>query len=96
MSLDWMLCLISAGIFSLVGAQLGQHRGRAYEGCILGLCLGPLGILIVAFLDDKRARCHHCRSPLLEPSAPVCAACGRDANKLGASLAVRTPPKPLR
>jgi hypothetical protein len=42
----WLLCAV-------VGLVVGQSKGRAGEGFVLGLLLGLIGILIIAVLPSK-------------------------------------------
>ena len=88
----WSLLAIS------VGRLCGTSRGREREGAILGFCLGPLGWIVTLLLSDHRIRCPHCASPVLSPSATVCACCTRDLHPtptpVARPLAVSTP-RPL-
>ena len=81
-----ILWTIGALINTLVGYFIGERRNRAYDGSILGFCLGPLGWIIVLVMADKRSKCPHCASPILAAAATVCARCARD---------LRPPPKPV-
>jgi hypothetical protein len=40
------LCILTA----LVGLAIGNRKGRAFQGFVLGLLLSVIGILIIAFL----------------------------------------------
>ena len=42
----WLLC-------SVVGAIVGNSKGRGAEGAILGLVLGFFGVIITIFLPAK-------------------------------------------
>lgn len=64
------LC-VSAVIGGLIAQLL---NGRAGSGLLLGLLLGPLGWVIVFFLEDKRKRCPACRS-VIDGQATVCPHC---------------------
>jgi hypothetical protein len=75
---DIIVWIISAVFTGIVGYLIGGRRGRAYDGSILGFCLGPLGWIIVLVMEDKRSKCPHCASPILAESATVCARCARD------------------
>jgi hypothetical protein len=90
---DIILWIIGALIATLVGYFLGQQRGRAYDGSILGFCLGPLGWIIVLVMADKRSKCPHCASPILAESATVCARCARDLRPAPNPVAQPLPPK---
>jgi DNA-directed RNA polymerase subunit RPC12/RpoP len=87
-----MLWIIGALINTLIGYFIGERRGRAYDGSILGFCLGPLGWLIVLVMADKRSKCPHCASPILAASATVCARCARDLRPAPKPVAQPLPP----
>ena len=90
---DITMWIIGAIIATLVGRFIGQQRGRAYDGSILGFCLGPLGWIIVLLMEDKRSKCPHCASPVLSPAATVCAKCARDLRPKPKPVAQPLPPK---
>jgi hypothetical protein len=69
----WPWFLVPA-VFVGVGAFIGQSRGRLRLGCLLGLCLGPVGWLIVGLLSDRRAKCPECLGPV-DPAAHKCPHC---------------------
>jgi hypothetical protein len=94
MSIDFViLWIIGALINTLIGCFIGERRGRAYDGSILGFCLGPLGWIIVLVMEDKRSKCPHCASPILSESATVCARCARDLRPAPKPVAQPLPPK---
>ena len=72
---DYFWIVFPFAIFLGVGAYIGKSRGRLPLGCILGLCLGPVGWLIVGLLSDRRTKCPECRG-LVDPSARKCRHCG--------------------
>ena len=90
---DVVLWIIGALIATLIGYFIGERRGRAYDGSILGFCLGPLGWIIVLVMEDKRSKCPHCASPILAASATVCARCARDLRPAPKPVAQPLPPK---
>jgi predicted amidophosphoribosyltransferase len=47
---------------------------------IIGVLLGPFGILIALFSQGNRKRCPHCRE-LIDKDATVCSHCHRDQPK---------------
>jgi hypothetical protein len=63
-------------IFALLGAAVGSTKGRGGFGFVLGLMLGPIGVLIVALLQGNRTRCPDCKT-LIHNEAVVCSSCGR-------------------
>jgi hypothetical protein len=90
---DIIAWIISAFFTGIVGYFIGERRGRAYDGSILGFCLGPLGWIIVLVMEDKRSKCPHCASPILAASATVCARCARDLRPAPKPVAQPLPPK---
>jgi hypothetical protein len=40
-------------IFGVVGASMGRLRGSASEGLVLGLLLGPIGLLMLLFQKQQ-------------------------------------------
>lgn len=90
---DIIVWIISAFFTGIVGYFIGGRRGRAYDGSILGFCLGPLGWIIVLVMEDKRSKCPHCASPILAESATVCARCARDLRPAPKPVAQPLPPK---
>lgn len=63
----------------LVGAAIGQSKGRAGAGFFFGLLVGPIGWLIVAIGPDLNpARlCHACKGKVPD-DATKCMHCGWD------------------
>jgi hypothetical membrane protein len=67
-------------IFGIVGAMIGKQKGEGFLGFIIGMLLGPIGILAVLFSSGNRkvcpackehihrdaTRCPHCREELKE------------------------------
>lgn len=62
----WMTCVLAAG---LIGEQRGSYRG----GIILGLLLGPLGIVATLGMD-WRAQCGNCGGRI-DGTPKVCPHC---------------------
>jgi hypothetical protein len=44
----WILC-------GILGFAIGDHKGRAGLGAVLGLCFGVLGLLVIALLEPSPA-----------------------------------------
>jgi hypothetical protein len=80
-----MFYLICWLLSAVVGALIGQSKGRPTAGAFWGLLLGPLGWLVVVSVPDERAKCpeclgfvpdgarkcQHCSSPLEQVEAPI-------------------------
>jgi hypothetical protein len=43
-------------LFGLVAGAIGQLKGNATAGVILGLFLGPVGILIIAVIESSKTK----------------------------------------
>ena len=41
-------------IFGVIGHFIGKQKGRPVEGAVLGVLLGPIGLLVVHFGPDYR------------------------------------------
>jgi hypothetical protein len=65
---------------ALIGALLGDRKGRAGFGAASGLILGPLGWIWVALGPDKRPPCPHCGKPI-SGGLMKCPSCGQDPRK---------------
>ena len=49
-----MTFLLLWAVFGVIGYFIGGQKGRATEGAVLGLLLGPIGWLVVRFGPDFR------------------------------------------
>jgi hypothetical protein len=71
--------LLGMAIASLVGAAVGQLRGRILAGFLFGGLLGPVGWLLVAigpnYSKDVR-KCPFC-SEFVKSAANICKHCGK-------------------
>ncbi len=74
-----ILAWIIVGI--LLGAVLGEKKGRAGFGALVGMILGPLGWLIVALGPDRRGTCPKCSKPISD-GIMKCPHCGGDPRKV--------------
>jgi hypothetical protein len=70
-----MAFIIGFVICALVGALIGQCKGRPGSGVVWGGLLGPIGWLIVALLTDLRPQCGECGGIIVE-GARKCMHCG--------------------
>ena len=71
--LIWLVC-------GIVGAMIGAQKKMGCLGFILGILLGPIGILIVVFAGGDRVRCPHCRE-WVRSDASVCPHCQREVER---------------
>ncbi len=60
--------------FFFLGGAIGNSRGRKTAGRLLGLFLGPLGLIIAAVLPREGRRCPYC-CEVVYPGATVCPHC---------------------
>jgi len=78
------VCILGWLFFALLGAVLGRERGRVNEGLLLGLLLGPIGILITLLLPARAVRgrnqgvkkCPYCGTEM-NVKEMECPSCGR-------------------
>ena len=75
-------------LFGIVAAIIGSKKGAGCAGFILGMLLGPFGIIIALFITGDRKTCPFCRE-LIHQDATVCSHCQRDL-----SVKPPTPPTP--
>jgi predicted amidophosphoribosyltransferase len=77
-----MILIIPWFLFGIIAAAIGAKKGEGCLSLILGLLLGPIGILIVLLSKGNRQTCPYCRE-LVHKDAAICRHCGK-------SLAVRS------
>jgi hypothetical protein len=68
LALFGFLLIFNALICGGIGALLGRLRSRITAGFWLGFLLGPVGWLLVGFLEDKTLRCPECFGTVLSGS----------------------------
>lgn len=71
----WILIWIVCG---MAGAALLSRNNSSGLGCVLGLLLGPIGVIIALVMRETGGRrCPHCREHVHQ-DATVCPHCQRD------------------
>lgn len=74
----WIAALGLLAIFSAwIGGVIGAYRGRAGEGRIFGLLLGPFGWLLTSLLPEGGKKCPECLGVVPE-LARRCKHCGSE------------------
>jgi hypothetical protein len=64
----WVGCVVAAW-------AIGNSKSSPGGGLLLGIFLGPIGVLAAfALVDNKRAKCPHCRE-LIDKEATKCPKC---------------------
>ena len=67
-------------LFGIVAGMIGAKKGDGFSMFVIGVLLGPFGILIALFSPGNRKTCPHCRE-LIDKDATVCSHCHRDQPK---------------
>jgi hypothetical protein len=80
---------------TIVGALIGDRKGRAGAGAILGFLLGPIGWIVVGLGPDYKQiregkKCPFC-AELIKKEASVCRYCGRDLPPVEAATVAAAP-----
>lgn len=70
-----VLILAWALVWAFIGREVGERRGDRALGVMMGLLLGPFGLLFLAVLAPATVTCPHCGSALREGQA-FCPSCG--------------------
>lgn len=70
--------------------MIGAKKGEGGEGFIVGVLLGPFGILFALFSKGDRKTCPHCRE-LIHRAATVCSHCQRDVGGVPPHSAAQMP-----
>jgi len=64
---------------TLIGALIGQSKGRVGAGAFFGFILGAIGWLIIALGPNLKPKCPHCGGVIVV-GATKCKNCGSDLN----------------
>ena len=71
------LLILGGLIFGIIGAAIGSRKNSGCAGALLGLLLGPIGLIIALCMRGDRKPCQHCKE-LVFSGATVCKHCGKD------------------
>ena len=63
-------------VMALIGALIGQNKGRPVEGFFAGLLLGPLGLIFI-IARSARWKCPECGGAI-EKGVRKCRHCGSE------------------
>ena len=61
-------------VFGVAGFVIAKPKGIPELGVLLGALLGPIGLVITAFMQGNRLNCRFCHEPI-SPDALVCPHC---------------------
>ena len=64
-------------LFGIVAAMIGKRKGEGLLGFIVGILLGPIGILIVLFSKGNRKICPACKE-FIHKDATRCPRCQKE------------------
>ncbi|EGU36022.1 hypothetical protein ACRZ5S_16735 [Vibrio scophthalmi] len=81
MTQEMMFWLCFYGFFMLVTALVGYHKNNTVAGILLGYVLGPIGLVLILFSQDRRhGHCPHC-SAKVDRHAYHCPRCEQKCYK---------------
>jgi len=66
-ALLWIICAV-------IAAAIGSRKGEAGSGFLIGLVLGPFGILFALLSSGDRVPCPHCKERI-HKKAEICPHC---------------------
>jgi hypothetical protein len=66
----WLIC-------GIIAAMIGAKKDTGCAGFLVGVLLGPFGIVLALVMKGDRVRCPYCRE-LMHKKATVCPHCQRD------------------
>lgn len=64
-------------LFGVIGAIIGNPKGRGGDGFLLGILFGPIGILIILVIKGNRKTCPFCKE-LINKEAVRCSRCQKE------------------
>jgi len=64
-------------LFGIVASIIGSQKGSGCLGFMLGILLGPFGVLIMIFVPGNRRTCPYCKE-LIHKEAARCPHCQKD------------------
>jgi hypothetical protein len=88
--LDWLLIWFICGIISAV---IGSRKGEGCAAFIIGVLLGPFGILFAIFSKGNRKVCSFCKE-LIHREATVCPHCQREVEPAKLQIVAEKSPSP--
>jgi hypothetical protein len=74
------LLLLFPVAFMMLGAIIGKERNHAILGAILGLALGPIGLIIIFIFSRQDTSCPHCGAPNVTGSR-TCKVCNKSPDE---------------
>lgn len=80
----WIVC-------GIVAAIIGSRKGAGCSAFIVGLALGPLGIVVAIFMKGNRRQCPSCRE-YIDKDASKCPKCQEDLKKIDAPVTISSEP----
>lgn len=66
----WLAC-------GVIAAMIGSRKGEGCGGFIVGILLGPFGIVAALMSSGNRRACPHCRE-MIHKQASVCPRCQKE------------------
>jgi hypothetical protein len=69
-----LCCLAVNGLCALIAMSIGAPKGESGKSFVVGLLLGPIGVLLAMASTGDRHPCPHCAEPV-RTSAKVCPHC---------------------
>lgn len=80
----WIVC-------GIVAAIIGSRKGSGCSAFIVGLALGPLGIIVAIIMKGDRQQCPSCQE-YIDKYASKCPKCHEDLKKIDAPVIISCEP----